>query len=231
LRKDVDAIWFAGGGNQAMELLGSLNFETMEKAPKLTLGFSDNSVLINALPHHCGAPAFHAPVFKNLHSMSTDKIQALLSGLQEGEHGIALNDDQILKPGNAEGRLVGGNLSLAQYLPGLLGLDYFDDALLFVEDCHEELSRIDRIFCYLNQVGVFNRISGLILGQFSDLQDSGRPFGKTMQDIITTHTLDYSFPIVQDLDFGHDKNQPFTPFPIGVQTRISKDDKNLIWKI
>lgn len=228
-RKDIDVIWFAGGGNQCLPMLSSLNFEKMKAAPKSVIGFSDTTILLNALNSHTGAVNFHAPVFKNLGSMNNANLDIMFNGLEGKERSLSFIDDQAMVDGEASGRLVGGNLSLAQYLPSLLPDEFIDGSVLFLEDCNEELSNIDRMFSYLRQTGVLGRISGLLLGQFTNLTDSGRPFGVEFDDIINAHTYDLSIPVIKDLPFGHGNDKPFIPFLVGVDIRVSVADKRIEW--
>lgn len=228
-RKDIDVIWFAGGGNQAMPLLKSLNFETMKRVQKTVLGFSDTTCLLNAITAHTGFQTCHAPVFKSLHRMQPDHLDTLLSALQGNERQIMLSDRHILKAGEAEGTLFGGNLSLMQYMPALLPDDYLDGAILFLEDCNIELSHIDRIFTYLDQSGVLTQIGGLALGQFTNLLDTGRPFGLSFRDIIDHHTGPYNIPVLWNLDFGHDLSTPFIPLSVGCIGNISTKNNRFLW--
>lgn len=223
-RDDIDAIWFAGGGNQSLPLLKALNFETMGKVrAKPVLGFSDCTTLINALPFYCHGTAWHAPVFKQI--ASRDDFDLIMDVLEGNSHNLPFSTDQILTAGDATGSLVGGNFSLLQYLPSLFGLDYFKDTILFLEDHGEEMSRIDRMFSFLSASGVFDQISGLMLGQFSNAVDTGRPFGKDLDQIIETHCGGYNFPVIKNLPFGHVGN--FFPLPIGFKAFLSSQGLRL----
>lgn len=228
-RADIDAVWCAGGGNQAMPLLKSINFEAMGRKQKTLLGFSDATVLLNGIAAHTGCITHHAPVFKNLHKMGAAQLDLCFAYLEGRTRAVVFDADQIIKAGVASGTLVGGNLSLAQYLPALLPDDYFDGAILFLEDCHEEFSRIERMFCYLSQSGLLDKISGLMLGQFTDLQDTGRPFGMNMDDILARYMQNLDIPIVKNLAFGHDLKSDFIPFPVGAMCEIDTGNHKILW--
>jgi muramoyltetrapeptide carboxypeptidase len=146
------------------------------------------------------------------------------------EHIIfTFNDKQILQGGQqAEGRLIGGNLSIVQYLPSLLGMGYFDGALLCIEDCGEELSRIDRMFSYMKAVGAFSKISGLLCGDFSALSDTGRPYEKTIQQIIMDNCGDLDIPILSDLAFGHGALN--SCIPLGLKAVLNGSEKTISLK-
>lgn len=225
-RSDIDAIWFAGGGNQSMELLGALNFKTMQRHKKTIIGFSDTTTLLNALPHHTGCSAYHAPVFKQLHSLSDQDFALCLDTLSGARTTLPFTDEMILHAGETStvsGKLIGGNLSLFQYMQTLLPPEHTQDAILCLEDCNEELSHIDRIFCFLKQSGVLARSKAIILGQFTALKDSGRPFERSVFESIKIHAQNLEIPILCNMPFGHTPN--FHPLPLGQQAHIDLKTK------
>lgn len=227
--KDIDAIWIAGGGNRCLHLLDTLNFKSLIRStPKPIIGFSDATALLNTLYAHTGIATFHGPVFKNLHKYDDTQMEHLLK-LLSGEENIAypLNSDNVAKSGKATAPLIGGNLSLFQYLPETLPKDICKNAIIFLEDCNEEISHIDRMLLHLRRLGVFEKCAGLIFGEFTNLLDTGRPYGYTLDDIITEHTEDLNIPILCNMPFGHGKN--LYTFPIGITAHI--DTKKLIFKL
>ncbi len=222
-RKDIDAIWIAGGGNRCLHLLSALNLEALKRAePKPVIGFSDATALLNTLHAHTSIITFHGPVFKNLHKHNPEQLNHLFT-LLEGEKNTSylIKKDNIIKEGKASGRLIGGNLSIFQYLPQIWINDICDNAIIFLEDCNEEISRIDRTFTYLRQLGIFKKCAALLLGEFSNLKDTGRPYGYTLKDIILEHTENLDIPVLCNMPFGHGKN--LYSFPIGASATLDTD--------
>jgi muramoyltetrapeptide carboxypeptidase len=222
-RTDIKALWAAGGGNRALHFLDSINFKAVTKKPKLLIGFSDVTVLLNAIYAHSLIPAIHGPVFKNLYKYAEmDDLLALLGGKKIT---CDLKNVTVINPGKARGKLIGGNLSLFQYLPGTLPGKFWKDSILFLEDCGDEISRIDRMLLHLKRLGVFRDIKGLVLGEFTDLTDTGKPYGFTLEDIVREHTDGLDIPIVMNAPFGHGKE--LFPLPIGVKAALDTDEKIL----
>ena len=203
----IDAIWAAGGGNRSLQLIDQLDCDLIKANPKPMIGFSDVTALLNAITVKTGVINIHGPVFKNLPKYQ--ELETLLSG----GFSMPLSDANIIQGGNAEGPLFGGNLSVFQYLSETLGKNFLKGALLFLEDCNEEISRIDRMLLHLKRLGVFDEIDGLILGEFTDLQDTSRPFELSLEEIIHEHVGHRDIPIVMDAPFGHGAN--LHPLPIG----------------
>lgn len=222
-RADITAIWAAGGGNRAMHLLDSINFEAMKRKPKILIGFSDVTALLNAVTVNTGIPTVHGPVFKNLAGYK--QLDHLLDLLAGKKISYPWNKIKVLSPGKAEGPLIGGNLSIFQYLPKTLPGEFWKDSLLFLEDCGEELSRIDRMLLHLRRTNILKEVSGIIMGQFTDSKDTGRPFGFTLEDIIREHTESLGVPVIMNAPFGHGKD--LYAFPVGVKAALDTQKKTL----
>jgi len=214
---EIKAIWAAGGGNGALSLINRIDYGLIQANPKPLIGFSDVTVLLNAISVRTGITNYHGPVFKDLHKIpDLEERLKILSGTHDV---ISLDGAEMIHEGEVSGVLLGGNLSLVPYLPALLGADAFDGAVLFLEDCGEELSRLDRTLTYLKNIGIAQKLSGLIFGEFTDLQDTGRPYGFSFDDVIRKFSDSLEFPILSHAPFGHKKNLPF--FPVGKHVDFS----------
>jgi muramoyltetrapeptide carboxypeptidase len=228
-RADIDVIWAAGGGNRALHFMPSINFEKLKGKAKTLVGFSDVTALLNAVYAYTGIPGLHAQVFKNLHTMPPEQLDFTLALLNGTKPAFPLKSATAFYPGKAEGALVGGNLSIVQYLPETLPEGWFDDALLFLEDCGEEWNRLDRMLLHLKRTGVFAKISGLIMGQFTDMQDSGRPYGFTLEDMLGEHLEGREIPVVLNAPFGHGAD--LYALPVGRKARLEVKAKSTTLKL
>ena len=221
-RDDIHALWAAGGGNRALNLLNKLDLTRAKAAPKALIGFSDTTALLNAVYAHTGLITFHGPVFKSLHSYDPKYIDHCLMLLEGKIKQIQLDGAKTLRDGEAEGPLIGGCLSLFQYLVGTNDCPDLDGAILFLEDTGDHLSRFDRMFTHLQRMGVFESISGLILGEFHDVQEGARPFGFSLEEIALEYTNNSGFPVLFNAPLGHDKT--LLTFPIGQVAKLSTSD-------
>jgi muramoyltetrapeptide carboxypeptidase len=217
-RPDINAIWAAGGGNRVLHFMDTINFEALKKKPKIFIGFSDVTALLNGIYAHTSLTTFHGPVFKEIHKSEPKQITQTLD-LMAGEKTVyELSKTKTFREGKAEGKLIGGNLSLFHYLPGTLPGKFWKNALLFLEDCGDEMSRFDRMFVHLRRLGVLKEIKGLIIGDFSVTKDSGRPYGFSLEDILLEHTEGLDIPVITNAPFGHGKT--LYTFPIGVKASL-----------
>jgi len=226
MRPDIDVIWAAGGGNRVLHLLESINFEKLKDKPKTVVGFSDVTALLNATYAKTGIAGLHGQVFKNLHKMPEDQLDFTLKLLAGGKAEFPLTGATAFREGKAEGVLVGGNISVFQYLPGTLGEDdsWLDGAILFLEDCDEEWSRLDRMLLHYKRSLVFAKISGLVMGQLTSMKDTGRPYGFTLEDMLAEHLEGRDIPVILNAPFGHGKD--LFALPVGRKAKLSVGKKN-----
>lgn len=229
LRDDsLSAIFSARGGNRAITMLPGIDFDLVRQNPKIIAGYSDVTVLLNAIFARTGIITFHGPIFREFPKRGEDLTQmlAMLSG--RADH-IDLHGVTSVRDGAAEGRLIGGNLSLFQSLLGTPYMPSLDGAILFLEDVGDHISRYDRMLGHLRAAGVFARIGGLIIGDFTNTKDDdARPFGFTIADCVREHTASYRFPILMNAPFGHGDHLP--TFPVGCHVRMDGPRLTLLEK-
>lgn len=214
------AVFCVRGGYGSGKLLPWLSFSAMSAQPKIFLGHSDITFLHLAFFHKLRWVTFHGP---NLTGIAKGPRQAdhVLSCLGEDRpetHPFSWNLAQadILRHGTASGVVLGGNLTC---LAHLLSTPFFPDltnCLLMVEDRGEAVYRLDRIFSQLRLAGIFQRISGLILGGFTECGDM-----EAIHRMVMETVSPYSFPVVANLPFGHGEENEVIPLglPFSLNTR------------
>ena len=200
----IDAIWFGKGGYGSARIVDPINFEPLMERPKWFIGYSDPTVFHLAL-YNKGIMSLHGAMPVGLADKSMDSrvhLNDLLRGKElhyRLEKANALNRD-----GEAEGRMIGGNLSVIQSVIGSPTSLYPQDNILFLEDLDEYLYHIDRMMINLRRNGIFERINGLIIGSFNAMNDNDVAFGKTAYEIIKDLVEQYDLPIYFDFPAGHE---------------------------
>lgn len=214
---DIRAIMGSRGGNRASTMLDKIDFDLIKNNPKIMIGYSDLTFLINAVYKQCNTVTFHGPLFRELPTHPQyDQMMGVLSGETDS---LDLSHCRTLRSGEAEGTLLGGNLSVIQALVGTPYMPDMRGAILILEDIGDHLSRYDRMLCHFKNAGILAQLSGLIVGSFTDTKESeGRPFGFTLEDVILEHTQDYDYPILTDAPFGH--GDELHTLPIGVKATL-----------
>lgn len=200
---NVKAILCSRGGYGMAQIIDNIDFSALKKEPKWVIGFSDITVLHNATSRE-GITSIHGIMAKHITELSASnqpliQLHHILFGQLPA---YTLPSHPLNKNGKAEGKLAGGNLSV---LMGLRGTDFdidFRDKILFIEDIAEKPYHIDRMMQNLRLSGVFEQISGLIVGQFSDCEEDIL-MPATTYELIYQMTKDYSFPVCFDFPVGH----------------------------
>ena len=218
----VAALMAVRGGYGSVQLLPALNASRMREAPKLFIGYSDNTSLLSWLTCQCGVTALHGPMIEGGLARGAEGYdeQSLLRLIEGGGAGLELRPDSltVVRAGTAEGRLFGGTLSL---LAASLGTPFAFDpphgSILFLEDVDERPYRIDRLMTQLRLSGVLARASGLLFGEMRGCDEpSGTP---TAREVIEALTADFEGPVLVGFPSGHTRGPAWT-LPLGVRVRV-----------
>lgn len=200
--KSIKMILCSRGGYGIVHLLSKLNFDNIRKNPKWLVGFSDITALHLALLQN-GIASVHAPMARHLTEYPFDASTALLKKvLFEKDLTYNLYSHSFNRSGNVKGRLVGGNLAV---LTGLIGTSYMklpNKPILFIEDVGEAPYKIDRMMWQLKLSGILEKLSGLIIGQFSEYKEDPL-MGATVYESILAMVKEYKYPVVFDFPVGH----------------------------
>lgn len=215
---DIKAIFCVKGGENSNITFDYLDYELIEKNPKIICGFSDSTSILNVINAKTGLVTFNGPTFKSLSSWETDfSYKEVINRFIVGNLEFGKTDEGYItiKDGRAEGRLVGGNLSLIYGLVcGKYSIDFMDK-ILFIEELGWESSpeRISNHLAYMKQNGVFEKIKGIWIGNYT--HESGIAIEKILLDTIGE---EFDFPIIKSENFGHiDKK---TIIPVGSMAKI-----------
>lgn len=202
----IKAILCGRGGYGVTRIIDQLDFKTFKKNPKWIIGFSDITVLHAHILTKCKIASLHAPMANAFNGGGTklpyvQSLQKALKGTKANYTCATHAKNQI---GKASGVLMGGNLALIAHLVGSSMMYKTKGAILFLEDVGEYSYNIDRMLIQLKRAGIFNQLSGLILGGFADRKDTTRPFGKTVEEIIQAHLSEFNYPICFGFPVSHD---------------------------
>jgi muramoyltetrapeptide carboxypeptidase len=206
--KSINAILMGRGGYGMSRIIDDLNFETFIKHPKWILGFSDITVLHCHLNTNYGISTLHAPMcsaFGN-DDVPMEHMQCYKCVLRGTKIDYTFDCNNTYNQiGYTEGEIIGGNLCMLDHLSGSISQINTDNKILFIEDIGEHLYKIDRMLYNLKRSGNLSNIKGLICGNFSDIEDTTRPFGKNLYEIILEHVASLNIPVAFDIPIGHEK--------------------------
>lgn len=201
----IDAILMGRGGYGMSRIIDGLDFTRFVKRPKWLCGFSDITVLHNHVHARYGIPTLHSPMCGHFKPETEHEpyLLTLKNALAGGDLRYAAPACAYNRAGVATGILTGGNLSLLAHLTGSMSEVDTDGKLLFIEDLDEHLYHIDRMLVHLKRAGKLKKLAGLIVGGFTDMKDTERPFGQTVEELIWDKVKEYDYPVCFGFPCGH----------------------------
>lgn len=234
---EIKGIFCSRGGMSSNRLLDIIDYKAIKKNPKVFMGYSDITVLLNAIFKKTGLVTFHGPTvesvfsygFSGKHKYTYEYFRKAV--MQDSFIGVVRRwrKLEILKKGKASGRLVGGNLSV---LRTLIGTRYEPDwrgKIFFWEEVTETSQEIDFYLAHLRLSGVLKKISGMAIGKLVDCDilrsddDWKKEKALPLDKIVLELCRDYKFPIIKGVAFGH--YWPQITIPVGVKASLDTSKK------
>lgn len=222
---------FANGGWGSPRVLPLLDYALIRRNPKVLIGLSDATALLNTIQQKTGVVTFHGPnAFSSFDSWTIENMKrAIMSSAPIGTlaNPPKRESDLIqrrfrtwtIRGGRATGTIVGGNLTL---LAALMGTPYeveTDGAILFLEDVREAIYRVDRMLTQLALGGKFSKLAGVVFGDCSNCPANESRFG--LEDVLRDHFERLGVPVFAGLAFGHVEQK--VTLPIGLEATIDAD--------
>ena len=217
--KNINAIISLKGGFNSNSVYEYLDIDTIKSNNKIICGYSDSTSYINYIHEKTGNIGFIGPNFKSLNAPDTNYylLDEMLKRFEGNYYDLATDDSEfrLIKEGQAVGELVGGNLSL---ITGLIDEIDFKNKILFLEEfSFESPSAMVSNYLYrLRQKGIFNKVSGIWLGNY----EGDVAIEKILMD--TIEDMNLNIPIIKSDNFGHIERK--ITIPLGVKAEI-KDGK------
>lgn len=211
----VRAVICARGGYGSLRLLDRIRYDLIRENPKIFVGYSDLTALLLAVYGRADLVCFHAPMVRELAAGDEANFRCLLNVLMGGPGPeIALSEEMVLVPGEAEGPLLGGNLSVLCHLVGTPYLPDLTGALFFIEERGEPLYRIDRMLTHLALSGQLEGITALIGGDFLDCGPL-----EEVKGLLKDLALRLGVPAILGLHAGHGSKN--LTLPMGIPARLN----------
>lgn len=222
---EVDALLCLRGGYGCIRLTDQVDTALVRSAAKPLIGYSDITTL-HGLWLNAGAPAWHAPMPASdwAKDGGWPDAEALAAQLRRGVHAgdvqPAGGTPHALDHGTqAQGRLIGGNLSVLVSGLGTVAEPDWQGALLFLEDIAEDPYRVDRYLTQLRLAGVLDAVAGFVLGGFSEADSA---------DAVLAHELHaLSKPVLAGWPAGH--VVPHMALPLGLTVEMDVAQRSLRW--
>ena len=223
----IAALICAGGGSNANRLLSELDFELVRKHPKIFMGASNPTVLLNGFRECSGLITFHGPSVvwdwgqDQSPAMTSQHCMSVLTGqLSAGR--IVEPRLNWLRKGRCTGELVGGNLTSLMGLVGTPWEPRWSGRILLWEDIGISIEQVDAMLTQLRSCGVFDQISGMVVGELVDIEESG---GWGILELLNDLLPSDGLPVAVGLPFGHTPEK-YT-LPVGGRVQMDSESETL----
>jgi len=250
--ESVKLIMTSLGGFNSNELLDDLDYDLVRGNPKGLVGYSDITALHLAVHSKTGLSSFYGPHLMSQFGEYPDVLpytwgcfekvvcQANPPGRIEPskvwteERPEYDQDDnrprsmkqaagwKALRTGHASGPLLGGEITTLVIQTGTAYMPSLDGSIFFWEDYGSSLAWVDRFLANLLTKGVFDKISGMLVGRTKTAGFEPTSTGYGLDDIILEKTKGYDFPVMINMDFGH--TDPIMTLPIGVKATMHSEE-------
>ncbi len=251
----VSLVMTSLGGYNSNELLPDVDYDLIRQNPKGLIGYSDITALHLAIYSKTGLGCFYGPHLMSqfgeypdilpytLKSFETVVCHAQPPGLvspsdvwTEERLEFDSEDDRprrmqqangwrMLKPGEARGRLVGGEITTLVIQTGTEYMPSLDSAIFFWDDYGSSLAWVDRFLANLRTKGVYERIAGMLVGRNRTAGFEPTSTGYGLDDVILESTRGYDFPVMVNMDFGH--TDPIMTIPFGIRATMRSQGQYL----
>lgn len=215
--RNVKGIISARGGYGCLRIMKYIDFKIIKNNPKIFVGYSDLTVLLNNFFKKTGLVTFHGPMLRQI--TEQDKLTVnVFKQILFGETKVLTYKTpelKIVNRGEEKGKLIGGCLSV---ILSTLGTDYepsWDNSIFFFEDVDEPLYRVDRMLTQLKLSGRLGRIRGLIAGKIKGIKNDD--LASLLKEILE----DISIPAVLNFPAGH--QLPNLTLPVGATVHLNAE--------
>lgn len=202
---EIKAVIAGRGGYGTLRIIDELDFTTFVEHPKWIVGFSDITVLLSHVYAKYQVQCIHGQMPYTFEDSTPEAMSSLKTALFGGEmvYESSTTNTLINRIGEAEGILIGGNLTLLVMLQGSESEIDYTDKILFIEDVGEHEYSIDRLMRMLKRAGKLSKLKGLIIGAFNGFEIEDIPFGDSPEKVIWELVKEYDYPVCFNFPVGH----------------------------
>ncbi len=235
--KGVDAVYCLRGGYGSPRILPHLDYDLIKKNPKVIVGYSDVTALLNAIYSKTNLVTFHGPIakqnftdytlknFKKVLFSPQANIELATPPVFEAKEGQAEKDNRLITvtPGKATGQLIGGNLSLMVKLVGTPFEPSYKNKILFLEDVEEQPYRVDGMLTHLLIAGRLKQLAGIVFGKCTDCEAKGASL--SLEQVIQDRLGNLNIPVLKGVMIGHIDDM--ATIPVGAIATLDASRKRL----
>jgi muramoyltetrapeptide carboxypeptidase len=229
---DNKGIFLANGGTNLNRVIQYIDFDLIKITPKLIMGMSNMSILLNAITTLCNIVTYYGPavIFNLGNANGFDKYseKSFLNTIFNTDDKTKFDQYskwECLKAGKVTGMIIGGNLTTIESLLGTRFEPKWEETILFWEDCFMELHLLDMVLSHFELAGVFKKVKGIVIGRPLEIIETEYKIDRTFDLFIKEYFSDADIPIMYNVDFGHNDEKQI--LPIGKTVEIDTENSTI----
>ena len=220
----IDAVWCLRGGYGAMRILDAVDYDAAVRNPKPLIGYSDITALHCALAARAEVVTYHGPTARAvLSEFSRESLACAL--IHGGDSCGVANDARVLRDGEAQGVLAGGNLALLSALAGTPYAPRLANTILVLEDIDEAVYRVDRMMRQLLMAGLLDGVRAIVFGACTNCPEAADDGARRLDDVIIEIADAIGVPTLAGVPVGHIDDQ--WTLPLGAPASLDTERKSL----
>lgn len=198
--EDIKAIFDISGGDLANEILPYLDYEVIAQSEKLFWGYSDLTTIINAIYAKTGKASVLYQIRNVLYDDSVRQIQNVKNTLLNGKNDLFDISFEFVQGEQIQGVVVGGNIRCFLKLAGTPYMPDVTGKILLLESYSGDVAKMVTYLNQLKQMGVFEKISGILLGTYTEMEREG--YTPNIVELVKQYAGE-EITIVRTKDIGH----------------------------
>ena len=170
---EIKGIFDISGGDVANGILPYLDYNIIANSTKMFWGYSDLTTVINAIYQKTKKSSVLYQVRNLIYNCSEKQISDFRNTTIENKSDLFEFDYDFVQQSEMKGIVVGGNIRCFLKLAGTEYMPELDNKILFLESLSGTVAKMETYLCQLKQIGAFDKVSGIILGTFTEMEKEG----------------------------------------------------------
>jgi muramoyltetrapeptide carboxypeptidase LdcA involved in peptidoglycan recycling len=204
LDSDIKAIFDVSGGDLSNGILDYIDFETIKNNPKPFFGYSDLSVILNAIYSKTGTKTYLYQIRNLVETYKVRQIEEFKDTFMENGNKLLKFNFEWIQGNSMEGVVVGGNIRCLLKLAGTEYMPDFTDKIIFLESLNGDVPKMVTYLTQYKQIGVFKKVKGIILGSYTEMERE--KYSPNIVEIIKDIINNSNIPIAKTNEIGHGKD-------------------------
>ena len=201
INPNVKAIFDVSGGDLSNEVLDYLDFNIIASNPKPFFGYSDLSVLLNAIYSKTGLKTYNYQLRNLVGNYEEKQFSDFTNSLIENKKDLYDFQYKWIQGNSMEGIVVGGNIRCFLKLAGTEYIPDFQNKILFLESLGGDVGKMATYLTQYKQLGAFKKVKGILLGSFTEMEREN--YTPTIIELITSIVDNPNLPIAKTKQIGH----------------------------